>query len=62
VRTDVETGEYGRDKSWNSEIVFDNQQKSGVRKLILKKSGHYFAVRRTKDHAARRSGRAEEER
>jgi hypothetical protein len=59
---DVETVEYGRDKSWNSEIVIDNQQKSGVRKQSLKKKGNYFAVRRTKQHAARRSGRAEEER
>jgi hypothetical protein len=60
VGTDVETGEYGRDKSWNSEIVIDNQPKSGVRKQSLKKKGRYLAVRRTKQHAARRLGRAEE--
>jgi hypothetical protein len=55
-------GRYRREKSWDSEIVNDNQQKSGVREQSLKKRGHDFAARRAKEHAARRQSRAEEER
>jgi hypothetical protein len=40
----------------------DNQQKSGVRRQILKKRGHDFAARRAKGHAAMRSSRAEDDR
>jgi hypothetical protein len=47
-------GEYRREKYWDSEIVIDNQQKSGVREQSLKKRGHNFAVRTAKEHAARR--------
>jgi hypothetical protein len=54
-------GEYRTEKSWDSEIVIDNQQKSGVRKQSLKKKGHYFAARRTKEHVARRSSRRAQE-
>jgi hypothetical protein len=51
-REDGQKGEYRREKSWDSEIVIDNQQKSGVREQSLKKRGHDFAARRAKEHAA----------
>jgi hypothetical protein len=35
-------GEYGRNKSWGSEIVIANQQKSGVRKQSLKKRARFY--------------------
>jgi hypothetical protein len=47
-REDGQKGEYGREKSWDSKVVIDNQQKSGVREKSLKKRGHDFAARRAK--------------
>jgi hypothetical protein len=57
-REDGQKGEYGRDKSWDSEIVIDNQQKAGVRKQSLNKKGNYFVARSMKDHTARRWSKA----
>jgi hypothetical protein len=53
-REDGQKGKYRREKSWDSEIVIDNQQKSGVREQSRKKRGYDFAARREKEHAARR--------
>jgi hypothetical protein len=53
-REDGHKGKYRREKSWDSEIVIDNQQKSGVCEQSLKKRGHDFAARRAKEHATRR--------
>jgi hypothetical protein len=53
-REDGQKGKYRREKSWDSEIVIDNQQKSGVSEQSLKKRGRDFAARRAKEHAARR--------
>jgi hypothetical protein len=53
-REDGQRGKYRREKSWDSEIVIDNQQKSGVREQSLKKRGYDFAARRAREHAARR--------
>jgi hypothetical protein len=45
-REDGQKGKYRREKSWDSEIVIDNQQKSGVREQSLKKRDHDFVPRR----------------
>jgi hypothetical protein len=47
-REDGQKGKYRREKYWDSKIVIDNQQKSGVREQSLKKRGHDFAARRAK--------------
>jgi hypothetical protein len=44
-REDGQKGEYRREKSWDSEIVIDNQHKSGVREQSLKKRGHDLRVK-----------------
>jgi hypothetical protein len=54
--------EYGRDKSWGSEIFIDNQQKSGFRKQSLKKKWHEFAARRGEPRSTRQGDRAEQSR
>jgi hypothetical protein len=51
---DGQKGKYRREKYWDSEIVIDIQQKSGVRKPSLKKRGYDFAARRAMEHEARR--------
>jgi hypothetical protein len=61
-REDGQKGKSRRVKSWDSEIVIDNQQKSGVREQSIKNRAHDFTARRAKEHAARRWSRAEEER
>jgi hypothetical protein len=38
-------GKYRREKYWDSEIVIDNQQKSGVREQSLKKERLRFCVK-----------------
>jgi hypothetical protein len=53
-REDGQKGKYRREKSWDSDIVIDNQQKSVVREQSLKERGYDFAARRAKEHAAGR--------
>jgi hypothetical protein len=53
-RADRQKGNYSRDKSWESEIIIDNQQKSGVREQSLKKRGYDFVARRAKELTERR--------
>jgi hypothetical protein len=51
-REDGQKGKYRRVKSWDSEIVIDNQQKCGFREQSLKKRDD-FAARRAKEHGDR---------
>jgi hypothetical protein len=53
-REDGQKGKYRREKSWDSEIVIDNQQKRVVREQSLKKGSYDFSARRAKEHAAGR--------